>query len=53
MIRYIADRMGDEEFVKLISKTFIQKLKNDKVQLELNLHLTEIKKEGIKTEIER
>lgn len=48
-IRYIADRMGDEEFVSQFK--LYTKAEKEKGGLELNLHLTEIKKEGIKTEI--
>lgn len=48
-IRYIADRMGDEEFVSQFK--LYTKAEKEKGGLELNLHPTEIKKEGIKTEI--
>ena len=48
-IRYIADRMGDEEFVNQFK--LYTKAEKEKGGLELNLHPTEIKKEGIKTEV--
>lgn len=48
-IRYIADRMGDEEFTKQFKA--YSKVEKDKGQLDLYLHPNVIEKNGIKTEI--
>ncbi|MGL4108571.1 nitrite/sulfite reductase [Clostridium sp. LP20] len=48
-IRYIADRMGDEEFIKEFKKYVA--IEKEKGELELHLHSNEINKKGIKLDI--